>query len=86
MWMELNQQIPQSVHIKQLDNYIIVKYGNQPYSCNKCGHQGHNRKNCKTDLKDYKCNIDLDKINIDASDIHNEQPKVTYKCTKCDYE
>ena len=86
IWMELSQQIPQSVHIKQMDNYVTVKYENQPFSCNKCGHQGHTRKYCKTESNEYKCIIDLDNINIDETDIHKGQPKEIFKCTECNYE
>ena len=88
IWMNLKQQIPQSIYIKQINNFIKVTYENQPYSCNKCGHSDHNARACTIEQHNYKRVVDLNDIMVNKLDIHSEQLKHSelLKCDECAFE
>ena len=54
VWMNLREQIPQTLKFNQLQTSIYVKYENQPMSCNRCGHTGHKAWRCSRNSRDYK--------------------------------
>ena len=86
VYMNINQDIPNTLFIKQIKNHINVHYEKQPFSCNTCGHTGHTARNCTAPKHQYKRNIDLNDIAFGMLDIHVEQPQKVFTCSECGFE
>ncbi|CAL4132724.1 unnamed protein product [Meganyctiphanes norvegica] len=88
VWMKLTQQVPQSIFIKQIQNYISVQYENQPFTCHKCGNIGHNARDCDIDPHEIENVVDLNETIVENLDIHSEQSQSSsiFKCSECGYE
>ena len=74
IWMELKEQIPQTLKIKRTESVMYVQYPDQPRSCNNCGHTGHRMRYCNQESKDF-----INVIDINESDIigrENERKKI----------
>ena len=85
--MKLKKPIPQSLTIKQTQTTIYVRYEDQPFTCNKCGHTGgHREMDCITPQKYYKNIIDV-KVNDPSSPIEAESDNNggLLKCSECNY-
>ena len=64
VWMELKEQIPQTLKIKRTESAMNVQYPDQLRSCNNCGHTGHRMRYCNQESKDF-----INVIDINESDI-----------------
>ena len=60
VWMTLDTTIPTSLFINQTQTFINVRHDNQPQTCNRCGHQDHFRKECKTRFEKWLNVVDID--------------------------
>ena len=75
VWMKLREHIPQLLNIKNTEiSSLYVKYQKQPFSCNICGHTGHNMWRCKRHSDGYKNIIDINDgcTRIDDDEDHDD--------------
>lgn len=98
-YMNIKTPIPHTINIKQLQNFINVKYEEQPFTCNICGRVGHRARSCKVKPNDFintiKTNLldddEIDNIDFDSDvvdlDIHIDpsQNNNKFECPTCDY-
>ena len=74
VWMELKEQIPQTLKIKRTESAMYVQYPDQPRSCNNCGHTGHRMRYCHQESKDFINVIDINESDIIG--IENERKEI----------
>ena len=73
IWMELKEQIPQTLKINRTESIMYVQYPDQPRSCNNCGHTGHKMRYCNQNTKEFRNAIDINESGIIG--IENERKK-----------
>ena len=76
--MDIDEPIPSSLYIKQTQTYMYILYDNQTQTCNKCGHIGHQIKDCHTSADDKLNILDLDDLIVvnDVFDIESNVDSV----------
>ena len=67
-WMNIKSHIPSTINIKQINNFINVKYEEQPFSCNVCGRTGHRARSCRVKASDYINTIHTNLFDNDNND------------------
>ena len=68
IWMDLKEQIPETLNICDTELSIFVYYPKQPLSCNKCGHTGHRARGCTARRSEDFINV----ININDGQVIDE--------------
>ena len=98
-WMNITSHIPPTINIKQINNYINVKYEQQPFTCNLCGKTGHRARSCRVKTNEYMNTVDTNLLDIVRSDINGSgselddidihidpsQNNNKYNCPECEY-
>ena len=85
MWMTLEHPIPSSLYLNQTKTFIYVLHDNQPQTCNKCGHEGHLRRDCKVKFCDWLNIVDIDVSEYEFdTDSEGEGEQEAFECPECD--
>ena len=61
-WIDLKDNIPRILNIRETQNFLYVTYPNQPFACNECGKTGHRARQCKTNKSDFVNVIDVNSL------------------------